>query len=210
MKLIGLTQRVEEVGAYKERRDCLDQRWTCLLTPLGYCPVPLANFVQDVDGYMATLRLDGVILTGGNDLIDAQEGTNLAPERDAFEHQLLDVCSSRELPVLGVCRGAQVICTHYGGRVAPIDHHANQRHRVTLAPGIFKGWPRDIVANSFHDHGICDLSHDQPVKAIAWAEDGSIEGIRHRTLPQLGVVWHPEREDAIAPHDLSMLRETFG
>ena len=210
MKLIGITQRVEVFGNYQERRDCLDQRWAPLLTSLGYCPVPLANCITDVKNYLTTLGLSGIILSGGNDLVDAEGGVDVAAERDQFEHRLLDECGAMDLPVLGVCRGAQMICSHYGGRVSPLEHHVSARHKVTLTPGTFSGWPADIVANSFHRHGIAQLSEDQPVKAIAWAEDGSIEGLAHRNLPQFGVMWHPEREDVISPHDLSMLQEIFG
>ena len=210
MKLIGITQRVEVFGDFKERRDCLDQRWAPLLTSLGYCPVPLANCVKDVEAYLATLQLTGVILSGGNDVGAADDAVNVAPERDRFEHQLLEVCSATQLPVLGVCRGAQMICTHYGGRLASIDHHISERHKVSLTPGVFSGWPADIEANSFHRHGISELSEEHPVKAIAWAEDGSIEGLAHLNLTQFGIMWHPEREDVPTPHDLSMLREIFG
>ena len=107
MKRIGLTQRVEVVTGYGERRDCLDQNWAVLLVSLGYCPVPLANCVQEVGPYVDELGLDGVILTGGNNLLEPEKGGAIAPERDRFEHMLLDVCASWRLPVLGVCRGAQ-------------------------------------------------------------------------------------------------------
>lgn len=210
MKLIGITQRVEVFGQFKERRDCLDQRWAPLLTSLGYCPVPLANSVEDVAAYLETLQLAGVILSGGNDIGESDGATDVAPERDRFERRLLDVCSAKKLPVLGVCRGAQMIFTHYGGILASIDGHVSKRHQVSLAPGFFSGWPSNFETNSFHGHGISELGKDHPINAIAWAEDGSIEGLAHQHLPQFGVMWHPEREDVLAPHDLSMLLEVFG
>lgn len=210
MKLIGITQRVEVFNDYRERRDCLDQRWAPLLTSLGYFPTPLANCVDDVEAYLASLRLSGVILSGGNDICDVEGGSDVAAERNRFEHRLLDLCSAAELPVLGVCRGAQMICAHYGGQLAPIENHVGKRHKVSLSPGIFSGWPKHIDGNSFHGYGISKLAEEQPIKAIAWAEDGSIEGIGHTELHQFGIMWHPEREGVTAPHDLSMMSEIFG
>ena len=210
MKLIGITQRVEVFGDYGERRDCLDQRWAPLLTYLGYCPVPLANCVEDVEAYLSNLHLSGVILSGGNDIGGVEGGVGVAAERDRFEQRALDACGEIDLPVLGVCRGAQMICAHYGGRLAPVEHHVGKRHRVSLAPGTFGGWPAEIDANSYHGYGISELGEGKATKAVGWADDGSIEAIVHQELQQFGVMWHPEREGVTASHDLSMLREIFG
>ena len=94
-KRIGLTQRVEVVPGYGERRDCLDQRWAGLMIGLGFCPIPLSNDVLDVPAYLEALQMDGVVLTGGNDLVEAAGSERTAPERDRFEHLLLDFCDGR-------------------------------------------------------------------------------------------------------------------
>jgi len=210
MKRIALTQRVEQVPGYGEKRDCLDQQWARLLISLGYCPVPLANLVDDVALYVATLQLDGVILTGGNDLCDSEGGSNLAPERDRFEHLLLEVCAERRLPVLGVCRGLQLMNVHYGGSVTPVHNHVNRRHQVSLAQGFLDGGSRSIHVNSFHQFGVCDSGRSSQLKATAWAEDGTIEAMVHKSLPQLAVMWHPEREKSCARRDTLMIQGIFG
>ena len=210
MKRIGLTQRVEVAPGYGERRDCLDQRWAGLLLSLGYCPVPLANDVSDVALYVATLGLDGVILTGGNDLCEVQGGANVAPERDRFEHSLLDVFSARDLPVLGVCRGLQLMNVHYGGDLKAIEGHISHPHRVTLDPGFFSGHSEPILVNSYHQFAIGESGRSGQLKPLAWAEDGTIEAAVHESLPQFGIMWHPEREEALAEHDLLVVRTTLG
>jgi putative glutamine amidotransferase len=210
MKRIGLTQRVDVVPSYGERRDGLDQRWAGLFLELGFCPVPLANDVQDVEGYLAALSLDGAVLTGGNDLSNVEGGREVAPERDRFEHMLLDLFAAERLPVLGVCRGLQLMNIHYGGGLKKVEHHVAVRHSTTLDPGFFKSCPNSIVVNSFHDFAIDELQRSAQLNPIAWAEDGTIEGVAHVELPQFGVMWHPEREESLAKHDLLIIQHVFG
>ena len=210
MKRIGLTQRVEVVPGYGERRDCLDQRWARLMLSLGYCPVPLANDVADVPLYIAALAIDGVTLTGGNDIGEEEGAENTAPERDSFEHRLLDVCDAGRLPVLGVCRGLQMLNVHHGGGIEPIEGHAAHRHNMGLDTDFFKGCPASIQVNSFHGFAISEANRSSRLKPVAWSEDGTIEAAVHVSLPQFGVMWHPEREDGLAGHDLLMIRAAFG
>ena len=210
MKRIGLTQRVEVVTSYGERRDCLDQRWAGLLLGLGFCPVPLGNEVQDVESYLAALSLDGIIFTGGNDLIEAAGSADVTPERDRFEHLALDVCKAEILPALGVCRGLQLINVHCGGGLVSVDGHVAQPHSVVLDTEFFRGCPETIVANSFHGFTIDDSCISTSLKPVARAQDGTIEAAVHKTLPYFGVMWHPERERSITEHDLLMIRTAFG
>jgi len=58
---LGLTQRVTIIEEYGERRDCLDQAWTTLLEEWGYQPVPLPNTIADVNTYLESLDLDGIV-----------------------------------------------------------------------------------------------------------------------------------------------------
>lgn len=210
MKRIGLTQRVDIATGHGERRDGLDQKWAGLLLALGYCPVPLANDVQDVDEYLAAMSLDGVVLTGGNDLAAAQGAKDIAPERDRFEGLLLDLFTAQCLPVLGVCRGLQMMAVHYGGGLKRVDNHLLQRHTVRLDTSFFEDCPTSIEVNSFHQFAIDKSGLSSRFKAIAWANDGTIEAAVHDKLPQSGVMWHPERDQSLAVHDLLMIRHVFG
>ena len=210
MKRIGLTQRVDIAPDHGERRDGLDQNWAGLLLALGYCPIPLANKVPDIDGYLAALALDGVILTGGNDLVEVESDSEVAPERDRFEHRLLDLFSDERLPVLGVCRGLQIMNIHYGGSLKRADGHVSKNHHAVLDQGFFSGCPDSMLVNSFHNFAIDQLGHNGQLRAVAWAEDGTIEAAAHESLPQFGVMWHPEREETLAKHDRLVISAAFG
>ena len=100
---IGLTQRVQLVPDYGERRDCLDQRWTPLLEQAGLTAVPLANLSADVGAHVDALGLGGAILTGGNDLAEIAGARDPAPERDRYP---VVVRGEDVLWVPGVCRSS--------------------------------------------------------------------------------------------------------
>lgn len=197
MLKIGLTQRVTVLPDRNETRDCLDQAWMRLLIDNGFWPVPLPNCVDDISAMMEALTLDGVILTGGNDLDGLPGGINTAPQRDAFERKLLTYCANQHIPVLGVCRGLQMLVAHYGGMLMRVSGHVACCHAITVEPGCDEILGDRDQVNSFHDWGIMrdGLSEDLQVAAIA--PDHTVEAVVHRKYPQLGVMWHPER----APSD---------
>jgi N5-(cytidine 5'-diphosphoramidyl)-L-glutamine hydrolase len=217
VKRIGLTQRVELVPAHGERRDCLDQRWASLLVSRGFVPVPLSNLVSDVTSYLEALGLDGVILTGGADIASPGGAGPAAPERDRFERAVLALCSARGLPVLGVCRGAQMLCLFHGGRLRRVAGHVASRHAVTRDDGelpapvgrVVRHWPARFEVNSYHSFTLVPERPRSRCIALARAEDGSVEAVGHVELPQLGILWHPEREDPFAEGPLDVIQALF-
>jgi putative glutamine amidotransferase len=201
---VGLTLRVEDLPERGERRDALDQRWVRLLESEGLVPVPVPNVLADAPAFVAAAGVGMLVLTGGNDLCDLPGATGTAPERDRTEHALLDHARARGMPVLGVCRGLQLLAARAGGRVERVEGHVARPHLVRQVGR--PPWPiadRPEV-NSFHDWGIpADALGD--LVPYALAPDGTVEAAGHPTLPHVGVMWHPERppED---PADRALLR----
>jgi gamma-glutamyl-gamma-aminobutyrate hydrolase PuuD len=209
MKLIGLTQRVEAVQGTNERRDCLDQMWPRLLVQNEMLPVPLPNFVEDAAALVSKLGLEGVILTGGNDLNHLPSATNAASERDAFERKLLTLCSEKGIPVLGVCRGLQMMAAFYGSELVRLAEHVRTRHGLALCCADSMPLTRRKEVNSFHNFGIAPDKLGTDLIAVAAAPDGSVEALAHRKLRQWGIMWHPERPP-YDPNDLTLMKELFG
>ncbi|MFC1491875.1 gamma-glutamyl-gamma-aminobutyrate hydrolase family protein [Nitrospinota bacterium] len=213
MKRIGLTQRVEVVPSYGERRDCLDQRWADLLESLGYCPVPLPNKIDQVEEYVWALDLHGFVLSGGGDLactaLPEDERKNIAPERDRLEAELLRIASRNYLPVLGVCRGMQAINVHYGGRIMAAPGHTGSTHAVNPTANAFVFFERDFTVNSFHNFVVPADGLAPDFLPVAACDDGTLEAMCHPTWRCNGVMWHPERYPELPVHDRELIRLTF-
>lgn len=195
--LVALTQRVMVDPATGERRDALDRRWHGFLAEAGLRALLLPNDAQAVLALVAAVDPAGVILSGGGDL--AALGGD-APERDATEKALLDWADGCRKPVIGVCRGMQQIVYRAGGRIERIDGHVRTRHRLSFCG-------QSVSVNSYHDFAVTDVPGE--IEVLARASDATIEAVRHRKLPRIGIMWHPERELPFAAHDLSLFRETF-
>ncbi len=149
-------------------------------------------------------RVDGVLLSGGQDL-------GLSPaadaERDATEFAILDESRRRGLPVFGICRGLQAINVFLGGTLvddlpATSAHPAlradadqmTSRHRITTTA--------DWVASALEDDGIVNSIHHQAVDelapgldAVAWAPDDTVEAVEGSDDGWFlrAVQWHPEK-----------------
>jgi putative glutamine amidotransferase len=201
---VGLTQRVEHLSDRDERRDALDQQWAALIEHAGLMPVPIPNLLRDPAEFVDTMDLALIVLTGGNDLAHLRGASNPAPERDATEARLLDHATTRRLPVLGACRGMQMMVAHSAGTLIRVDGHVRRPHVIDVLDD--RGWPlRDRrVVNSFHNWGAGREALGALV-ALAVAPDGTVEAACHPALPQVCVMWHPERSPQ-DPADVDLIR----
>lgn len=151
--------------------------------------------------------LDGLILPGGGDITPSFFGEkntasrNIDTELDILQLQALESFIRRKKPVLGICKGIQLINICLGGDIwQDLNTAANHRyknsdqfHTSSIAPGnpLYTLYGPKLEINSAHHQGLRRLAPE--LEAIQWADDGVIEGIRHKSLPILGVQWHPER-----------------
>ena len=211
MSRIGLTQRVEVVESYDERRDCLDQRWAPVVRSFDSIPIPLCNETEDVEAYVSALDLDGIVLTGGNDFAHLEDGVNTAPERDAFERKLLRVAIDQKLPVLGVCRGLQLINLVCGGSLARVDDHVAVDHPldIELDSASIPDLPSRTSVNSYHTYGVTNETLGTDLVPVGRASDGSIEWIEHERYPITGIMWHPERDGPLTELDRRVISHRF-
>jgi N5-(cytidine 5'-diphosphoramidyl)-L-glutamine hydrolase len=202
VKVVAISQRVDVIAERDENRDALDQRLIDFLLVAGYLPVPVPNTLcQQAPGrahdrlpeWLDTLSPQAIVLSGGNDI-------GQCPARDTTEGRLLDHARTCRLPVLGLCRGMQMIAHWAGGRLKPVEGHVRTRHRLS----------GQIVAevNSYHRFALATCP--EAFEVLARSEDGEIEAIRHLSLPWEGWMWHPERESVFAAHDVVRLRTLFG
>lgn len=205
---IAITQRVERVASYGERRDCLDQQWAVFMESLDLLALPVPNHLHSPARWLEALEVDGLLLTGGNDLAGLPGASNMAPERDQTEMALLTAASERQMPVLGVCRGMQVINQWLGGTLEPVTGHTAVRHPLNGRPTepLFEAF-RDV--NSFHDWGITPGGLAETLEAQLYSDDGCVEAFIHKSLPWAGIMWHPEREAPFCGPDRAIVHRVF-
>lgn len=205
---IGVTQRVEYVSGYNEVRDCLDQRWSEFFDRLELSLVPIPNNLQKVGDWLEDMQCDGYLLTGGNDLSSLENSKNSSSLRDVTETSVLSYAESRAVPVIGVCRGLQIMNSYLGGKLSRVSGHTATRHTVTMCFN-----PRDPYTDrdvlSFHDWGVAAGDLAKTLIPCGYDEKKNIEAARHRHLPWIGMMWHPEREERFDAADLEIFDTHF-
>ena len=206
MKLLGITQRVDYVDAYHEKRDSLDQQWTQLAKQIGFNLFPFPNHAIDsIDHMLDNLNIYAIILSSGNTIAQINfNAPDAATERDAFELKLIRAAVKRNIPILGVCRGMQMLNLFFGGKLDLIDGHVACRHPLTIKQG-YEHLINSHVS-SFHHWGIKQDSLAKDLIAIAHDQHHQVEGFIHQSLKVSGIMWHPERETSFTQKDIQLMR----
>ncbi|MDR0413344.1 MAG: membrane dipeptidase [Dysgonamonadaceae bacterium] len=207
--LIGLSVN------HKEGLSCIADAYVEAIVKAGGSPllIPLTGDSAALDEALS--QVDGLILSGGGD-IDAPlygetphpAATSSDPARDRYDIRLAQRAVEKQIPVLGICRGVQVINVAFGGSLiqdipsqmpeSAVNHNqpdGGEMHSVALRAGstLHRLMKADrIPVNSFHHQAIRTVAPG--FEAVAQSEDGVIEAIESadgRFI--LGVQWHPER-----------------
>src|SRR5262245_28610644 len=228
---IGICTAYEQArwNVWDREVDLLPAPYAAKIRAAGGIPLLLPPTDLDADPAAAeTLdRLDALLLAGGSDLDPGAYGQEphptvapTWPQRDRFEIALANEAIERELPLLAVCRGLQVLNVAHGGTlvqhlpdVLGNDRHVERQgyfseHDVRLEPGSLAARAAGaelITVKSHHHQGVDELG--KGLVATGWDDAGTIEAVE---LPDrefaLGILWHPEEEDGV-PAVLSTLIE---
>lgn len=209
--LVGITAYVEQArwGVWDTAVTLLPQRYVDAVHAAGGRAVVLPPSPDGADAVVAAL--DGLLLAGGADLDPAIYGAEREPytdgiraDRDAGEVALLLAATQADLPLLGICRGMQLMCAVAGGSLIQHlpDAIGSERHRAAV--GEYRGHDVKTVAGtqlagllgatatvpSYHHQGV---AHAGSLAVTAHAEDGTVEGVeRPDARFAVGVLWHPE------------------
>ena len=212
--VVGITSYVEQArwGVWDQPAAVLPFRYVERVEAAGATAVLLPPSAASDTAVLD--RLDGVVFAGGADLDPAlyhqpphEKTAGLRPERDAAEVPLMKAALDRDLPVLGICRGMQVMSVVSGGTLVQHlpDAVGHERHRpspgvyglhdVRLEPGSLahRVLGDRVSVPSYHHQG---LESPGSLTVTGWADDDSPEVVEvpeHRFA--LGVLWHPEASD---------------
>ena len=108
---IGVSLRIVNAQNYEEERDALSHDWTSLLEDLGFISVHIPNTLKNLDSFLDEMDLDGIVLSGGDNIGDNKK-------RDETENKILNYALERKIPIIGICRGMQLINKYFGGKLS--------------------------------------------------------------------------------------------
>ena len=191
------------------QRVTLKDVYTRAILQAGGVPFILPYATDEADILQSAAPMDGILFSGGGDIHPMYYGAPVLPsmvyepERDAFELSLFRHCVATNKPMLGICRGCQLLAVAAGGKIVQdLPGHADGTRHVVRVLEQSPLWQftqdKPCVVNSFHHQAVSVLPPQATLCAVT--EDGITEAF---TLPYtmycLGVQWHPERmRDALS------------
>ncbi|HMJ00319.1 MAG TPA: gamma-glutamyl-gamma-aminobutyrate hydrolase family protein [Gaiellaceae bacterium] len=216
--LIGITSYAEEVtwGAWVEPAALVPLSYVHAIERAGGRPFVVPPSEDSIEETLAVL--DGIVFSGGSDLDPAHYGDEPHPEtdeprevRDRAEMALLAAALERDMPVLAVCRGSQVLNVARGGNLVQhlpetVGHEGHRHipgewsdHDVKLEPesrvGSLLGERTPV--KSHHHQGYGKIGDG--LQETGWADDGTVEALEDPSKRfAVGVLWHPEEGEDLA------------
>ena len=136
-------------------------------------------------------KIDLVILQGGNDIFTRNKIIN---KRHTIENYVINFSIKNKLPILGICRGMQVLNLFFGGKLIKVKNHMRTFHEIKYQNKNNFLKKQSLKVNSFHNFGIDKKSLGTNLEIIAFATDNTIEEFKHYKYKIYGTMWHPERE----------------
>ena len=176
------------------------------LIAAGAVPIVLTHMPEQQEMKKLFELCSGLLLTGGVDIqphlfgdSECHETCTFDAERDELEFPILDMFVKAKKPVMGICRGMQVIHAYFGGTLwqdLPSQKGVNHRgtlHNIKCEKGsiLYRLFGEEFEVNSFHHQAAKDMG--ECMRATAWSDEGIIEAIEHESLPIWAVQYHPER-----------------
>lgn len=198
MKIVAVTQRVDFIEDRSEKRDSVDQKYIELMECCNLLPILIPNNINIAKKIVGNLSLDGIILTGGNDLVSV--GGN-APERDLVEKTLIKYAIEHNIPLLGICRGMQIIQEYFGVKLEKLEGHVRTFFDVRYKDKLLK-------INSFHNWGT-KLNNEAELTVLSKSMDEVVKAIEHKRYKINGIMWHPERDCPFTADNIEIICEIF-
>jgi microsomal dipeptidase-like Zn-dependent dipeptidase/gamma-glutamyl-gamma-aminobutyrate hydrolase PuuD len=202
-------------GNFREGDCTLAQAYFMSVVEAGGTPVVIPSYDDDKALVSLLDTLDGIVLSGGADIDPDYLGeepldcVSVNPRRDRQELTLVHLAADRKIPVLGICRGIQILTAALGGKLYQDIKTQHDRPCIEHSQTIARGLPshnvqlekdsllyslfgkETLAVNSFHHQAVKEVPKGFRVTAVA--PDGIIEGMESTSfLPILGVQWHPE------------------
>ena len=186
MLKIGITSNIKEY--YKGYIDFIDHYWLNYFEKknINYYLVPNKKKLSK----KKIEEINLLIIPGGNDVSNS---LNTSKIRNIIETNLIKICFKKKIPILGICRGAQLLNKSFGGKIKKVKKHMRTRHNISFVnKEIVK--KKLLNVNSFHNDGIKKNDLSKAFKMLASDMDDNVEMFISKDKKMIGTMWHPERE----------------
>lgn len=204
---IAISQRLISTNEYYELRECLALEWGELFNTnklfKPFLPLPLSYKIP-FDSYLQSTNIIAVILSGGNDL-SIFSNNELSKMRDNYETLIIKKCIKMNIPLIGICRGAQIIAHFFNSKIESNISKDSKNYINHVGNHLVNSSNNKFIVNSYHNFCITKLGKD--LKILASAEDKSIESFKHKNLAIYGIMWHIERSNGL--ENIDILKEFF-
>jgi microsomal dipeptidase-like Zn-dependent dipeptidase/gamma-glutamyl-gamma-aminobutyrate hydrolase PuuD len=202
-------------GNFRDGDCTLAQAYYMSVLEAGGTPVVIPSYDDERALVSVLENMDGIVLSGGADIDpdylgeEPLEGISINPRRDRQELTLVRLAVDRQIPVLGICRGIQVLAAALGGKLYQDIRTQHDKPSIEHSQTIARGLPshdvklekdsllyglfgkESLAVNSFHHQAVREVPAGFRITAVS--PDGIIEGMESTTFrPILGVQWHPE------------------
>ncbi|MEA4824102.1 MAG: gamma-glutamyl-gamma-aminobutyrate hydrolase family protein [Clostridiaceae bacterium] len=186
--------------------------------------VPVVAVETDYEALVE--HADGVLFAGGVDVdpvyfgeAAANDTVEICRARDELELALFEKAAAKGLPILGICRGIQLINVALGGSLwqdipsqcaGSLVHSGGARHEVRCEDNsvVSRLFGESVLTNSYHHQSV--KTPGRGLRVTAYASDGIVEAVEHESLPILGLQWHPERQTGdFKPDGVDDMTEVF-
>ena len=165
------------------------------LIKLDIFPVLIPNLIQNLELFLDEMKIEGIILSGGDNIGEDEM-------RDNVEKKIIAYGMEKNLPIIGICRGMQVMNVFLGGTLWPdvsqggFDGGIHRDGEGGEPPvGDIPHWTemegKEFEVTSHHHQGVRELG--KGLQILSKSSDGMIEAVKHESLPWFAVQWHPER-----------------
>lgn len=206
---IGIITRTDLID--QKSRVFINESYIKKIIDFGNTPILLYGYedTSEIASYC-----DALIIPGGYDIApfyfdDVYDSTCTFYKdatQDSRDFKIIDAFVKKQKPILGICRGLQLINVYFKGTLHQhIDirkHEQQHEHTISISSNSFLNTciPSNCNVNSYHHQAIATLGNHLQISATSY--DGYIEAIQHETLPIIAVQWHPEliSNDFIFPY----------